>query len=95
MSAPERIWAWESNVTGWSHSFYARARFANDSAEYVRADFYDTLRAERDALAARVERLERVLQHYAGGPGPMGVTWEPLEDKGGLARAALSTAQEG
>jgi hypothetical protein len=66
----------------------------------------DTLRAERDALAARVERLKAVL-HGAEYPDVGALMEMPVEDcfkvgrmvaelsKGLAARVALSAAQEG
>jgi hypothetical protein len=67
MRAPERIWAGPDAVMGWE---FAMAELKplpalNRTTEYVRADLHDTLRAERDALAARVERLEGALREIA------------------------------
>jgi hypothetical protein len=79
--------------------------------EWVHLSDYLTLRAERDALAARVERLEGALRFYADKEawtqppvrtrdGLLTVEYENQaskmqRDRGAIARAALSTAQEG
>jgi hypothetical protein len=59
MSAPERIWAWQWNSRQ-ADSWICSIDPPKHQVVYpfVRADLHDTLRAERDALAARVERLE-------------------------------------
>jgi hypothetical protein len=64
MSAPDRIWAgpWyrgDKSERDWSDEewFVTTEPGAPDDA-WVRADLHDTLRAERDALAARVAELE-------------------------------------
>jgi hypothetical protein len=101
MIAPERIWAdptpndhFNPAIYDWDFGTWSEDGFsAGASVQYVRADLHDTLRAERDALAERVERLEGALREVEGSRYKM---------KGDahaqcilIARAALSTAQSG
>jgi hypothetical protein len=111
MSAPERIWAepfYSINPDGrfWDDDEWHVSLEPDGTAiEWVRADLHDTLRAERDALAARVERLEGALRWYAreakplanddpwygGNPVYGDLGGEIVQDAGAHARAALST----
>lgn len=52
----------------------------------------DTMMDARDEitlLRAEVDRLREVLGFYAGGAAADGTLWEPLNDRGNLAHAAL------
>ena len=46
------------------------------------------------AAADRIEKLEAALQLYAGLKRD-GIKWEPLNDNGGVARAALGEKKDG
>ncbi len=66
--APERIWATinGSRVSTYSPPFLiggweSRSRKIEREVEYVRADLFDAVKAERDTLEARVKALEEAL----------------------------------
>jgi hypothetical protein len=101
MSAPERICIDDDPCGDCGRTFATPLEFFGERdgfTIYVRADLHDTLRAERDALAARVERLEGALRlcppnrpQMTGDEFRKAVdTWWALH-----ARAALSTARDG
>jgi hypothetical protein len=47
--------------------------------------------ARAEAAEAEVARLQKALQLYAGGDtNGMGINWEPIDDRGAVARAALT-----
>jgi hypothetical protein len=102
MNAPKRIWLqWEDHL---GESTWCADPINDEDVEYVRADLHDTLRAERDALAARIERLEGALEFYRDewnvervfSNSPPAKPSESLaSDMGKRAHAALSTARDG
>ncbi len=57
--APERIWAYPSNVTGWDSGFYAVAREIRESAPYLRADLHAAALEREAKLMAEVDRLRQ------------------------------------
>lgn len=64
--APERIWAYPSNVSGWNKP-YCRTTPAKMVTEYVRADLYEQVKAQSDrfcekylAALSRAEAAERL-----------------------------------
>jgi hypothetical protein len=102
MSAPEI----ERYEPVWNRSGKLEGMVRFRSGTWVKHEDHDTLRAERDALAARVERLAAVL-HGAKYPNVEQLMEMPVEDcfkvgrmvaelsKGFVARAALSTEAQG
>jgi hypothetical protein len=103
MSAPERIWARidaPQNDDG-DTTFLGTCWSDSDecSVKFVRADLHDTLRAERDALAARVERLEdaltRCLAWHDKDKYSAGKMTVERSAAFGRARAAISTDAQG
>lgn len=73
---PERIWATVNGLrTGMpgAHSWLiggweARAKQSERETEYVRKDLFDAVKAERDALEARVKALSEALEFEAKQP---------------------------
>ena len=58
--APERIWAWTLK-TDWQTAWDADDEEAPaHSIQYIRADLHAAALADRDALRARVKRLEAI-----------------------------------
>ncbi len=56
---PERTWLWRDQ---YHYLNTSPSKVGNKvSVEYVRADLYDTVTAERDAALARAERAEKAL----------------------------------
>lgn len=60
---PERIKAWPWNNHTYAGQWHVNGR--GETTEYVRADLFDAVKAERDALEARVKALSEALEFYA------------------------------
>ena len=56
---PERIKAWPWNNHTYAGQWHVNGR--GETTEYVRADLFDAVKAERDALEARVKALSEAL----------------------------------
>ena len=62
MIAPERIWAaggWEDDPNRWTSGLWDLEEDGGGDVQYVRADLHTALLADRDRLAAEVERLQQ------------------------------------